>query len=184
MSDWASPVELRSFSASASWTKSAWATFIKPMFPDTERSQNQFPAAKERAFGLIGILAASDDYRANSLLRCRPKGNPTGMRFHAVPAVAIVLAATTSFAQSIPLTIASPTPTPAAASSSPTVAGRIVRLDTKAKTFAVKPFGSGKPVQFTAGDEVDVHQLRRGERVVVTYAAGIATRVQATRSGR
>jgi hypothetical protein len=110
--------------------------------------------------------------------------NDAGMRFHAALAVATVLAATSSFAQSIPVTVASATPTPAAASSVPTVAGRIVRLDTKAKTFAVKPFGSGKTVEFSAADDVDVHQLRRGERVIVSYAAGIATKVQATRSGR
>lgn len=106
------------------------------------------------------------------------------MRFLAALTVATTLAASTCFAQSIPLTIASPTPSAAASSSVPTIAGRIVRLDTNAKTFAVKPFGSGKTVQFTAGDDVDVRQLRRGERVIVSYAAGIATKVQATRSGR
>src|SRR5215472_19068100 len=106
------------------------------------------------------------------------------MRFHASLAAAIVLAATSTFAQSIPLTKASPSPSPAAAPSTPTVAGRIVRMDTKAQTFAVKPFGSGKVVEFNAADDVDMHQLRRGERVIVTYTAGIATKVQATRSGR
>jgi len=106
------------------------------------------------------------------------------MRFHAALAVATLLAATSSLAQSIPLTIASPTPKAAATSSVPAVAGRIVRLDTRAKSFSVKPFGSGKTVEFSAGDDVDIHQLRRGERVIVTYAAGVATRVQATRSGR
>ena len=106
------------------------------------------------------------------------------MRFHAALAVATLLAATSGFAQSIPLTIASATPTPGASSSVPTIAGRIIRLDAKAKTFAVKPFGPGKVVQFNAGDDVDVHQLRRGERVIVTYSSGIATKVQATRSGR
>ena len=112
------------------------------------------------------------------------EGNSIGMRFHTALAVATILAATSAFAQSIPLTVASATPTPGASSSVPTVAGRIVRLDTKAKTFAVKPFGPGKVVQFNAGDDVDMHQLRRGERVIVTYSAGIATRVQATRAGR
>jgi len=116
--------------------------------------------------------------------KMRAEGTEKGMRFHAWLTVAMVLAATAAFAQSIPLTKASPSPTATAASTAPTVAGRIVRLDTKAKTLAVKPFGTGKVVEFNAADGVDMHQLRRGERVIVTYSAGIATKVQATRSGR
>ena len=41
---------------------------------------------------------------------------------------------------------------------------------------------SGKVVDLRADKNVDTNSLRRGERVVVTYADGVALKVQATRS--
>ena len=58
------------------------------------------------------------------------------MKRHVPAAVAMLLAVAASlFAQSIPLKIPSPTPSPQAGE---TVAGRITHLDTKAGTLAVK----------------------------------------------
>jgi hypothetical protein len=39
-------------------------------------------------------------------------------------------------------------------------------------------------LRLKAGDSVNLHQLRRGEQVAVTYSGGTATRVEATRSRR
>jgi C-terminal processing protease CtpA/Prc len=103
-----------------------------------------------------------------------------------VPAATATLFAVVSpvFAQSIPVKIPSPTPSPAAAPAGETVAGRITQVDTKAGTFSVKANDSRKVLKLKAGDSVNLHQLRRGERVEVTYAEGTATRVEKTHSGR
>jgi hypothetical protein len=100
-------------------------------------------------------------------------------------AIAMLLAVVTPlFAQSIPLKIPSATPTPAAAQAGETVAGRITHVDTKGGTFAVKSSDSEKVLKLKAADSVNLHKLRRGERVAVTYSGGTATRVEATRSAR
>jgi hypothetical protein len=100
-------------------------------------------------------------------------------------ALAIFLAGTaTLFAQAIPVRVSTPTPTPNATEASETVTGRIVRIDVHASTFSVKAPNSRKAIQLKAGKDIDVSQLRRGERVVVTYSKGIATKVEATRATR
>jgi len=105
-------------------------------------------------------------------------------RHYLVIAIATQILSSSAFAQSIPLAIATPTATPVTqAEATQTVTGRIVRLDVKAETFAVKAPGSAKAVQLKAGN-IDVKQLRRGERVIVTYSQGTALTVQATRSTR
>jgi hypothetical protein len=63
-----------------------------------------------------------------------------------------------------------------------TVTGRIVKLDTKSRIFSVRTGASGKVIDLQADKSVDINSLRRGERVVVTYAADVALKVQATRS--
>ena len=63
-----------------------------------------------------------------------------------------------------------------------TVTGRIVKLDTKSRIFSVRTGTSGKVIDLKADPSVDTGSLRRGERVVVTYAADVALKVQATRS--
>lgn len=104
------------------------------------------------------------------------------MNRYATLTIAMLLAsASPVFAQSIPLKISSPSPSPAAEAAQ-TVTGRIIRLDLKAGTFAVKAFGSKKEVQLKAGEGIDVQRLRRGQRVVITYSNGIATKLVATRS--
>jgi hypothetical protein len=104
------------------------------------------------------------------------------MKCYVPAAVAMLLAvATPLFGQSIPLKIPSPTPSPQAGE---TVAGRITHVDTKAGTLAVKTSNSEKVLKLKAGDSVNLHQLRRGEQVAVTYSGGTATRVEATRSRR
>jgi len=106
------------------------------------------------------------------------------MKPRALMTVAILMATTAGLsAQSIPLKIASPSPTPGALEASRTVAGRVARLDTNAGTFTIKPNGSKKLILLKAGGDIDVRQLRRGERVEVTYSDGTATKVRATRSG-
>ena len=103
-----------------------------------------------------------------------------------LPALAIATAilSSSAFAQSIPLAIATPTATPGPQTeATQTVTGRIVRLDKKAETFAVQAPGSVKAVQLKA-ENIKVNQLRRGERVIVTYSQGTALTVQATRSTR
>ncbi len=63
-----------------------------------------------------------------------------------------------------------------------TITGRIIKLDTKSGLFSVRAGASGKIVDLRADKNVDANSLRRGERVVVTYADGVALKVQATRS--
>ena len=63
-----------------------------------------------------------------------------------------------------------------------TITGRIIKLDTKAGLFSVRAGASGKVVDLRAGKNIDTNSLRRGERVIVTYADGVALTVQATRS--
>jgi hypothetical protein len=107
------------------------------------------------------------------------------MKRYVPAAIAMLLAVVTPlFAQSIPVKIPSPTPAPSAAQAGETVAGRIAQVDTKAGTFSVKANDSRKVLKLKAADSVNLHQLRRGERVEVTYSEGTATRVQATHSGR
>src|SRR5437762_13137192 len=92
---------------------------------------------------------------------------------------AILLAsATAGFAQSIPLKITSPTPTPSAANASQTIAGKITKVDLNARTFSVRAADSKKAIVLKAGTEVDIEQLRRGQRVTVTHADGTALEVQ------
>ena len=100
-------------------------------------------------------------------------------------AVAMLLAVAPSlFAQSIPVKIPSPTPSPAVAQAGETVTGRITHLNAKAGTIAVKASDSEKVLKLKAANSVNLHRLRRGQRVAVTYSGGTATRVEATRSGR
>jgi hypothetical protein len=107
------------------------------------------------------------------------------MKRYVPAAIAMLLAVVTPlFAQSIPLKIPSPTPSPSAAQAGETVAGRITQVDTKAGTFALKANGSRKVLKLKAGDSVNLHQLRRGERVAVSYSDGTATRVETTRSAK
>jgi hypothetical protein len=63
-----------------------------------------------------------------------------------------------------------------------TITGRITKLDTKAGLFSVRAGANGKVVDLRADKNVDTNSLRRGERVIVTYADGVALTVQATRS--
>jgi len=65
-----------------------------------------------------------------------------------------------------------------------TVTGRITKLDTKARTFSVRAGDTGRTVDLRAIRSVNVSHLRRGERVIVTHAGGIALKVQATRDLR
>jgi hypothetical protein len=104
------------------------------------------------------------------------------MKRYVPAAVAMLLAvAAPLFAQSIPLKVPSPTPSPQAGE---TVAGRIMHVDAKAGTLAVRAGGSEKVLKLKAGDSVNLHQLRRGQRVAVTYSGGTATRVETSRSAR
>jgi hypothetical protein len=107
------------------------------------------------------------------------------MKRYVLAAIAMLLAVATSlFAQSIPLKIPSPTPSPAAAQPGETVAGRITHVDTKAGTLTIKASGSEKVLKLKAADSVNLHKLRRGERVAVTYSGATATRVEASRPGK
>jgi hypothetical protein len=106
------------------------------------------------------------------------------MKRHVLAAIATLAVATPLFAQAIPLTVPSATPSPAAARPAETVTGRITRLDAKAGTFAVKVNNSTRVIKLRAGDSVNLKKLRRGQRVTVTYSGGIATQVEATRSVR
>jgi hypothetical protein len=63
-----------------------------------------------------------------------------------------------------------------------TITGRITKLDTKAGLFSVRAGANGKVVDLRADKNLDTKSLRRGERVIVTYAEGVALTVQATRS--
>src|SRR5262249_62163414 len=76
------------------------------------------------------------------------------------------------------------TPSPAAAQAGETVAGRITHVDTKAGTLTVKASNSEKVLKLKAADSINLHKLRRGERVAVTYSGGIATRGDASRPGK
>ncbi|MBV8134545.1 MAG: hypothetical protein JO121_02735 [Deltaproteobacteria bacterium] len=101
-------------------------------------------------------------------------------------AIAMLLGAAPAalFAQSIPVKIPSPTPSPAVVQAGETLTGRITHLDTKAGTLAVKASDSAKVLKLKAADSVNLHKLKRGQRVVVTYFGDTATRVEATRSSR
>jgi hypothetical protein len=61
------------------------------------------------------------------------------------------------------------------------ITGRISSIDTKAGTFEVRSV-AGKVVHLKGSNQATTSQLRRGERVVVTYADGVALTVQATRN--
>lgn len=106
------------------------------------------------------------------------------MKCHVLAVIATLAVATPLFAQAIPLTVPSATPSPAAARPAETVAGRITQVNTKAGTFAVKANDSKKVTKLKAGDSVNLKKLRRGQRVTVTYSGGTATQVEATRSVR
>jgi hypothetical protein len=100
-------------------------------------------------------------------------------------AIAMLLAvAPFLFAQSIPLKIPSPTPSPAVLKAGVTVTGRITHLDAKAGTFAVQASDSEKVLKLRAAQSVNLRKLRRGQRVAVTYSGDTATRVEATRSAK
>jgi hypothetical protein len=62
------------------------------------------------------------------------------------------------------------------------ITGRIIRLDIRARTFSVKAGDTGNVVDLKASGDLNVSELRRGERVVVTYSQSVALKVQATRS--
>jgi hypothetical protein len=107
------------------------------------------------------------------------------MKRYVPAATAMLLAVVTPlFAQSIPVKVPSPTPTPSAVQAGETVAGRITQVDTKAGTFSLKANVSRKVLKLKAGASVNLHQLRRGEGVEVTYSEGTATRVETAHSGR
>jgi hypothetical protein len=106
------------------------------------------------------------------------------MKRHVLAAIATLAVATPLFAQAIPLTVPSATPSLAGVRPAETVAGRITHLNSKAGTFAVKGNDSRKVIKLKAGDSVNLHKLRRGQRVVVTYSGSTATQVEATRSVR
>jgi hypothetical protein len=98
---------------------------------------------------------------------------------HAILALgAIILAVTAAFAQSIPLKITSPTPTPSVSEAAQTVSGKITRVDAHANTFSLRATNSRKPIVLKAGNEIDIKQLRRGQRVTVTHADGTALQVE------
>jgi hypothetical protein len=61
------------------------------------------------------------------------------------------------------------------------ITGRITSVDTKAGMFVVRAI-DGEIVHLHGSNQVAPNRLRRGERVVVTYANGVALTVQATRS--
>jgi hypothetical protein len=63
-----------------------------------------------------------------------------------------------------------------------TITGRITKLDTKSKSFSVRAGDNGEVVDLQARKDVDTEALRRGERVIVTYAHGVALKIQATRN--
>ena len=107
------------------------------------------------------------------------------MKRYVPAAVATLLAVVTPlFAQSIPLKMPSPTPSPAVARAGETVTGRITHLDPKAGTLALRASDSQKVLKLKAADSVNLHKLRPGQRVAVTYSGDTATRVEATRSRR
>lgn len=72
-------------------------------------------------------------------------------------------------------------PSPGTSTKAETITGRVTSLDTKAVKFAVRS-SDGKVVHLKAADQATLGQLRRGERVIVTYADGVALTIQATRS--
>jgi hypothetical protein len=90
--------------------------------------------------------------------------------------------ATPAFSQSSGSTDAGATTASAKEPQAQTITGRITKLDTKAGLFSVRAGANGKVVDLRADKNVDTKSLRRGERVVVTYADGVALTVQATRS--
>ena len=107
------------------------------------------------------------------------------MKRYVPAAVALLLAVVAPlFAQSIPVKVPSPTPSPAVAQAVQTVTGRITHLDAKARTLAVKASDSEKVLKLKAAESVNLHKLRRGQRVAVIYSGDTATRVEATRSGK
>ncbi len=104
-------------------------------------------------------------------------------RYLPIAGALVLMSATSLFAQAIPIKVSTPSPTPSAnEEATQTVTGRITHLDTKTGSFTVRAVGSRKSVQLKAGNDVDIMQLRRGERVVVTYSGGTALKVHATRS--
>jgi hypothetical protein len=62
-----------------------------------------------------------------------------------------------------------------------TITGRVSAIDLKAGSFKVRNT-TGKSVTLKASKDLNLANLRRGERVVATYADGIALTVQATRN--
>jgi hypothetical protein len=94
-------------------------------------------------------------------------------------------------------TVASPTKSPAATTSLSTgkaavkietVAGRIVKIDMRARTFSVRRGGRSREtegaeiIDLKAGENVNMNHIKRGGRYIVTYSGGVALNVQATRS--
>jgi hypothetical protein len=63
-----------------------------------------------------------------------------------------------------------------------TITGRITKVDTQAGRFSVRAGDTRKVVDLIARKAIDTKSMRRGERVTVTYAKGIALTVQATRN--
>jgi hypothetical protein len=63
-----------------------------------------------------------------------------------------------------------------------TITGRITKLDTNSGQFSVRSGANGKVVDLLASKDIDTKSMRRGERVIVTFAQGIALKVEATRN--
>ena len=62
-----------------------------------------------------------------------------------------------------------------------TITGRISSINTKAGTFDVRSL-NGAIVHLKGSKDANPNRLRKGERVIVTYASGVALTIQATRN--
>jgi hypothetical protein len=98
------------------------------------------------------------------------------------PFIICLMLATPVLSQSSGSGNTSPTTASANQPQAQTITGRITRLDTKAGLLSVRAGATGKVLDLRADKNIDTSSLRRGERVVVAYADGVALTVQATRS--
>jgi|SRR5271166_6853456 len=101
----------------------------------------------------------------------------------ALTVVAVVAAP--AFSQSSISKDSNQTPVPsgnASEAQQETITGRIIKVDTKAGRFSVRAGNNGKVLDLLARKDIDTKSMRRGERVIVTYAQGIALKVEATRN--
>jgi len=104
------------------------------------------------------------------------------MKLYLAAIGAILLTASAAPGQSIPLQISTPTAAATPAKAEQVVKGRIATLDTNAGTFSVKAAGSKKTMTLKVGGDIEISKLRRGQRVIVTYSDGVASKIEATRS--